>query len=130
MHKLFHILYLQENECIETVKIAQKWHGLIIGPNGEHMKDIRDRFSSVHVAFPEKGERCDSVTLRGPKEEVRQCAAHLKKQAADIVRYDIITYIFITSCTCRLLLIIVKKYMCSRSFMAVSLVEEELLLER
>ena len=49
------------------------------------MKDIRDRFSGVHVAFPEKGERCDAVTLRGPKEEVRQCAAHLKKQAADIV---------------------------------------------
>lgn len=75
----------QENECSEELRIAQKWHRLIIGPSGEHMKEMRDRYSGVHVAFPEKGIRTDVVTLRGPKEEVRQCAAHLKKLASEIV---------------------------------------------
>ena len=81
----FLCLCFQENECTEKLKIAQKWHGMIIGPSGEHMRDMRDRFSGVHVAFPEKGERSDSVTLRGPKDEVQRCVVFLKKQADDIV---------------------------------------------
>ena len=58
---------------------------MIIGANGENMKELRDRFPGVHVAFPEPGRRSNLVTLRGPTEEVDRCSTYLSKQAKDIV---------------------------------------------
>ena len=37
------------------------------------------------MSFPEAGEKKDVVSLRGPKEDVDKCAAHLKKLGTDLV---------------------------------------------
>lgn len=65
--------------------IDHRWHKMVIGANGENMKEVHDRFSGVHVAFPEPGKRNSEVSLRGPKDEVDKCAKYLKKMADDIV---------------------------------------------
>ena len=49
------------------------------------MKEVHDRYPSVHVAFPEPGRRSNTVTLRGPSEEVKQCKQYMEKHAKDIV---------------------------------------------
>ena len=72
--------------------IDQRWHKMVIGANGENMKEVHDRFSGVHVAFPEPGKRSSEVTLRGPRDEVEKCAKYLKKMADDIV--SLYTYSF------------------------------------
>lgn len=46
---------------------------------------MRDRFNGIQISFPEPGEKKDVVSLRGPKDDVEQCAAHLKKMGADLV---------------------------------------------
>ena len=81
------LVLFQKNELSDEVIIEQKWHKLIIGANGENMKEIHDRYSGVHVAFPEPGRRSNTVTLRGPSEEVKQCKQYMEKHARDIVRY-------------------------------------------
>ncbi len=80
-----HICIFQKNELSDEVSIEQKWHKLIIGANGDNMKEIHDRYPGVHVAFPEQGRRSNTVTLRGPSEEVKQCSSYLEKYASDIV---------------------------------------------
>lgn len=67
------------------MSIEQKWHKLIIGANGEKMKEVNDRYPGVRVAFPEQGRRSNTVTLRGPSEEVKQCKNYMEKHAKDIV---------------------------------------------
>lgn len=78
-------MLLQANETSVTIEIEQKWHKMVIGANGENMKELRDRFPGVHVAFPEQGRRSNHVTLRGPTEEVDKCSTYLMKRAKDIV---------------------------------------------
>ncbi len=75
----------QENERSKDVIIPQAFHKLIIGTKGEKIREIRDRFNGVQVAFPEHGQKSDVVTLRGPREDVDKCATHLKKMVADLV---------------------------------------------
>jgi len=77
---------LQENERSKDVIIEHRFHKQIIGTKGEKIREIRDRFNGIQVAFPEPGEKKDIVALRGAKEDVERCAAHLKKLAADLVR--------------------------------------------
>jgi rRNA processing protein Krr1/Pno1 len=79
------------NESTVTIEIEQKWHKMVIGANGEHMKELRDRFPGVHVAFPEPGRRSNHVTLRGPTKDVDKCSEYLRQQAKDIVRLDHMT---------------------------------------
>lgn len=82
-----------KNERSETLQIDQKWHKVIIGANGENMKELRDRYPGVHIAFPEPGRRSNIVTLRGPTDEVKKCSVYLQKSAEDIVesnyRFDV-----------------------------------------
>lgn len=66
--------------------IEQKYHKQIIGAKGEKIREIRDRFNGVQISFPELGEKKDIVALRGPKEDVDQCAAYMKKLVAELVR--------------------------------------------
>lgn len=59
---------------------------MIIGSKGEKIREVRDRFNGIQISFPEPGEKKDIVVLRGPKDDVEKCAAHLKKLGADLVR--------------------------------------------
>ena len=52
------------------------------------MKEIHDRYPGVHVAFPEPGRRSNTVSLRGPSEEVKQCRSYMEKYSQDIVRLN------------------------------------------
>ena len=75
--------------------IEQKWHKLIIGANGENMKEVHDRYPGVHIAFPEPGRRSNTVTLRGPSEEVKQCKEYLQKHAQDIVSLTVTVHVHV-----------------------------------
>jgi len=77
---------VQENERSKDLIIEQKFHKQIIGAKGEKIREIRDRFNGVLISFPEPGEKKDVVSLRGPKEDVEQCASYMKKFAAELVR--------------------------------------------
>ena len=81
------LLHSQENERSKDVIIPQRFHKQIIGAKGERIREIRDRFNSLQVAFPEHGEKSDIVTLRGAREDVERCATHLKKVVADLVSW-------------------------------------------
>lgn len=73
-----------ENERTKDIIIDQRFHRQIIGAKGEKIKEIRDRFNGIQVAFPDPGEKKDVVTLRGPKEDVDKCFQYLKKMAAEL----------------------------------------------
>lgn len=74
-----------ENERSKDLIIEHRFHKQIIGTKGEKIKEIRDRFNGVQVAFSNPSDKKDVVTLRGPKEDVEKCAAYLKKLTADLV---------------------------------------------
>lgn len=79
--------------------IDQKYHKLIIGTKGEKIREIRDRFNGLQISFSEPGEKKDIVSLRGPKEDVEKCAAHLKKLGADLVRGVGVNWYRVDGCT-------------------------------
>ena len=76
---------LQENERSKDIMIDQRFHKQIIGAKGEKIREVRDRFNGIQVSFPDAVEKKDVVTLRGPKQDVEKCAAHLKKMVVDLV---------------------------------------------
>ena len=77
---------VQENERSKDLIIEQKYHKQIIGTKGEKIREIRDRFNGVLISFPEQGEKKDVVSLRGPKNDVEQCANYMKKLSAELVK--------------------------------------------
>ncbi|KFM62860.1 Vigilin, partial [Stegodyphus mimosarum] len=68
-----------ENEVSKELVIEQRFHRNIIGAKGEKIKEIRDRFNLVNVAFPEPGLKSDKVVIRGPKQDVDACYKYLQR---------------------------------------------------
>jgi len=73
-----------ENEKTRDIMIDHKFHRNIIGAGGENISEIRELFSDVQILFPDSNKKSNIVTIRGPKEEVDKCFAHLKKYAAEL----------------------------------------------
>jgi len=65
--------------------IDQRYHKAIIGAQGANIRDIREKFSSVVISFPDPGKQSDVVSLRGPKNYVDQCYKYLHQIAQDMV---------------------------------------------
>ena len=74
----------QENEKTRDIMIDHKYHRNIIGAGGENINEIRELFSDVQILFPDSDKKSSIVKIRGPKEEVDKCFAHLKKYAAEL----------------------------------------------
>lgn len=74
-----------ENERKKDIKIEHRFHRQIIGAQGQHIRELRDRFQGVQISFPDPKSQIDMVTLRGPKEMVDKCATHMKKENDELV---------------------------------------------
>ena len=72
-----------ESHVTKEITIKHRFHTMLIGANGQNIKKLRDQFSGVVVSFPDAGEKCDKVTLRGPADEVEKCAEYLEEMARD-----------------------------------------------
>lgn len=77
-------IFKLENEKEKDVIIDQRHYGNIIGPKGETIKEIRDKFNQVQIVFPGPGERNDIVKVRGPKEDVDKCVRFLEKKVKEL----------------------------------------------
>lgn len=66
-----------ESNVSKDLIIDQRFHKQMIGTKGENIRDIRDRFNQVVIAFPETNVKSDKVTVRGPKEDVDACCKYL-----------------------------------------------------
>ncbi|KAI5710689.1 hypothetical protein M8J76_008632 [Diaphorina citri] len=72
-----------ENEKEKDCIIDYKLHRQIIGPKGESVRELQDKFE-VQIAFPSFAEKSDVVKIRGPKDNVDKCDKHLKKMLKEI----------------------------------------------
>jgi len=77
----------QDNEKTRDVMIDHRFHKAIIGAQGSNIRDIRDKFNSVVISFPDPSKQSDVVSLRGPKNDVDQCYKYLHQMAQDMVSY-------------------------------------------
>uniref|UniRef100_A0A8D8Q697 Vigilin n=2 Tax=Cacopsylla melanoneura TaxID=428564 RepID=A0A8D8Q697_9HEMI len=72
-----------ENEKEKDCIIDYKLHRQIIGPKGDSVRELQDKFG-VQIAFPSSSEKSDVVKVRGLKENVDKCDKHLKKMLKEI----------------------------------------------
>ncbi|XP_066966353.1 vigilin [Macrobrachium rosenbergii] len=85
-----------ENEKERDIIIEQRFHRTIIGTKGDKIREIREKFNQVQISFPDPGEASDIVRIRGPKDDVDQCYAFLKRMLRDLLEsnYQIKVSIF------------------------------------
>lgn len=74
-----------ENEKTKDIVINQAFHRTIIGAKGESIKEIRDKFNQVNIAFPDPGTKSDTVTIRGPKQDVDMCYKYLQQVSNELM---------------------------------------------
>jgi transcription antitermination factor NusA-like protein len=85
---------LAETESIanmvnETIPVRAKYHGRIIGSNGNALKDLLSEFEgSVNIRFPSSEKPLDEITIRGPKEHVPKIIAKLKDLVKEFDRLE------------------------------------------
>lgn len=85
---LFCIVY-QENEKSRDIIIEHRLHRIIIGTQGKSIREIRELFPSVNIFIPDQSRKSDIITLRGPKNDVDKCYAHLQKHVHELVSKNI-----------------------------------------
>lgn len=66
------------------VQIPHHMHNLIIGSGGRLVKSITAECGGVNIHFPKDKEKSDTVTLRGPSEEVDKAERMLKELVAEL----------------------------------------------
>jgi len=74
---------------MRDIIIDHRYHKTIIGTQGANIRDIREKFNSVMISFPDSSRQSDVVSLRGPKNDVDQCYKHLQQIAQDMVPFSI-----------------------------------------
>jgi len=83
--ELSELVAKMENEKERDIIIEQRFHRNIIGTKGDKIREIRDKFNQVQISFPDPGEQCEIVKIRGPKDDVDQCYRHLQKMVKDLM---------------------------------------------
>lgn len=81
--ELRRMIHKLENEKEKDCIIDFKLHRQIIGPKGESVRELQEKFD-VQIAFPSFIEKSDVVKIRGPKDNVDKCDKHLKKLVKEI----------------------------------------------
>uniref|UniRef100_A0A4W4EE35 Vigilin n=1 Tax=Electrophorus electricus TaxID=8005 RepID=A0A4W4EE35_ELEEL len=65
------------------VSIPSKLHNSLIGSKGRFVRSIMEECGGVHIHFPTEGSGIDSVTIRGPAEEVEKAKKQLLSLAVE-----------------------------------------------
>ncbi|XP_033116726.1 vigilin-like [Anneissia japonica] len=81
------ILVIQKelvNIVEEDVTIPAKYHQSLIGAKGRLVRQIMEECGGVYIHFPNEGSLSDTVSVRGPKDEVSKAKAHLLELASDM----------------------------------------------
>ena len=86
------IVIFQDNEKTRDIMIDHRYHKAIIGAQGANIRDIREKFNSVVISFPDSSKQSDVVSLRGPKNDVDQCYKYLHQIAQEKVLLNIMLY--------------------------------------
>lgn len=73
-----------ENEKEKDVIIDHLLFSSLIGSKGDNIREIREKYRSVQITFPNPNEKSDIVKLRGPKEDVDKCHKQLTKMVKEI----------------------------------------------
>lgn len=75
----------QANITEMEVSIPSKLHNSLIGSKGRFVRSIMEECGGVHIHFPTEGSGIDTVTIRGPAEEVEKAKKQLLSLAQDKV---------------------------------------------
>ncbi|XP_062853273.1 high density lipoprotein binding protein a [Trichomycterus rosablanca] len=65
------------------VSIPSKLHNSLIGSKGRFVRSIMEECGGVHIHFPTEGSGMDTVTIRGPAEEVEKAKKQLLSLAEE-----------------------------------------------
>ncbi|XP_076054775.1 satellite-binding protein 1 Dp1 [Oratosquilla oratoria] len=82
--ELLDLVAKMENEKERDIIIENRFHRYIIGTKGDKIREIREKFNQVLISFPDPGEKCDIVKIRGPKDDVDQCYKYLQKMVREL----------------------------------------------
>ena len=82
------MLFFQDNEKTRDIMIDHRFHKTIIGAQGSNIRDIRERFNSVLISFPDPSKQSDVVSLRGPRNDVDECYKYLHQMAQEMVLFS------------------------------------------
>lgn len=74
-----------KNEASRELKVESRLHGLLIGPGGEKIQEVRKKFNQVNIAFPDASRNMDHVTIRGDKADVDRCYKHLSEMVKELM---------------------------------------------
>lgn len=67
------------------VSIASKLHNSLIGAKGRFIRSIMEECGGVHIHFPSEGSGSDTVTIRGPAQDVERAKKQLLQLAEEKV---------------------------------------------
>lgn len=73
-----------DNEKEKDVIVDHRLHSLLIGPKGENIRELRERYRLVTINFPNSNEKNDVVKLRGPRDDVDKCHKDLMKNVKNL----------------------------------------------
>jgi len=81
--QLENIQLTQGNITEVVVSIPSEFHSSMIGAKGRLMKSIMDECGNVIIRFPPEGSKSDTVTIRGPKDDVLKAKKQLLELASE-----------------------------------------------
>lgn len=67
------------------VSIPSKLHNSLIGAKGRFIRSIMEECGGVHIHFPTEGSGSDTVTIRGPAQDVEKAKKQLLHLAEEKV---------------------------------------------
>lgn len=68
------------------MSIPSKLHNSLIGAKGRFIRSIMEECGGVHIHFPTEGSGSDTVTIRGPAQDVEKAKKQLLHLAEEKVR--------------------------------------------
>lgn len=79
------LLLPQANIAEVEVSIPSKLHNSLIGAKGRFIRSIMEECGGVHIHFPTEGSGSDTVTIRGPAQDVEKAKKQLLQLAEEKV---------------------------------------------
>uniref|UniRef100_A0A8C5PC31 Vigilin n=1 Tax=Leptobrachium leishanense TaxID=445787 RepID=A0A8C5PC31_9ANUR len=76
-------LFHQANITEMEVSIPSKLHNSLIGAKGRFIRSIMEECGGVHIHFPSEGSGSDTVTIRGPAQDVERAKKQLLQLAEE-----------------------------------------------
>ncbi|CAF1554582.1 unnamed protein product [Adineta ricciae] len=77
------------NELTTNLSIDPQYYPQIIGAKGKNLEEVRSKFHSIQITFPEANGKSDKVTLHGDKDDVEKCTKFLQQKIKDLYSVEI-----------------------------------------